>query len=75
MAGGLMQMQREDVLRRLEEGIREAGSQRAWAASAGVSAQYVGDIRKGRRAPGVAVLDALGLQRVVSYVPTAEATR
>lgn len=72
MSGGVRQMQGEDVLLRLEEAIREAGSQQAWAASAGVSAQYVGDVRKGRRAPGDAVLDVLGLQRVVSYVPAGE---
>lgn len=73
MSGGVRQIQREDVLRRLEEGVRKAGSQQAWAASAGVSAQYVGDIRKGRRAPGAAVLDALGLEKAVSYVPVGEA--
>lgn len=64
-----------DALARLEEAIRHAGSASAWAAAAGVSQAYVSDVRLGRRAPGVAVLRALGLQRVVSYAPAAETGR
>lgn len=44
-----------------------AGSQKAWAREAGVSAAYVGDVLRGRRAPGDSILVALGIERVVSY--------
>lgn len=64
-----------DPLRALEEAIRRAGSAAAWAAEVGVSQAYVSDVRLGRRAPGAAVLRALGLQRVVSYAPVEEASR
>ncbi|AWN36656.1 MULTISPECIES: hypothetical protein [Methylobacterium] len=64
-----------DALAALEEAIRAAGSASAWAAAAGVSPAYVSDVRLGRRAPGEAVLRALRLQRIVSYVPAPEAGR
>lgn len=54
-------------LRALERAIRKAGSAKAWATQAGVSEAYVSDVRLGRRDPGPAVLDALGLERVVQY--------
>ncbi|BAU90648.1 MULTISPECIES: hypothetical protein [Methylobacteriaceae] len=62
-----------DALAQLEEVIHAAGSAAAWAAAAGISPAYVSDVRLGRRAPGAAVLRALRLQRVVSYVPVGEA--
>lgn len=55
------------ALARLETAIAEAGSARAWATRVGVSDVYVSDVRRGIRPPGPSVLQALGLQRVVSY--------
>lgn len=45
----------------------EKGSQRTVAASMGVSAQYLNDVLKGKREPGVGFLAALELERVVTY--------
>lgn len=42
-------------------------TQTAWAKANGVSPAYVSDILAGRREPGKLVLDALGLERVVTY--------
>jgi DNA-binding transcriptional regulator YdaS (Cro superfamily) len=52
----------QGVLRRA---CNDAGSQRAWADLHNVSDQYVSDVLKGRRRPGPAILEALGLE--VSY--------
>ncbi len=61
-----------EPLRVLERAIeREGGSAKAWAKRAGLSRQYVYDVRSGKRAPGPAILLALGLVRVVSYEPSA----
>ena len=45
----------------------EAGSVRAWALKHGVSPVYVGHVLAGKRGPGKALLDALGLVQVISY--------
>ena len=45
----------------------ENGSQRSVAASMSVSAQYLNDVLKGKREPGVGILAGLGLERVVTY--------
>jgi hypothetical protein len=46
----------------------KAGSVRAWALKHGVSPVYVGNVLAGKRGPGKALLDALGLVRVISYI-------
>jgi transcriptional regulator with XRE-family HTH domain len=47
---------------------KQANSTQAeFAAVIGISAQYLGDIYGGRRAPGPAVLEFLGLQK--AYIP------
>lgn len=56
-----------DALQRLEAAIAVDGSAAAWAARLGISSAYVSDVRRGVRQPGPSVLQALGLQRVVSY--------
>ena len=61
------------ALTRLEEQIEAAGSAKLFAMRAGISESYVGDVRAGRRQPGLSLLLALGLVRVVTYVPQAEA--
>lgn len=42
-------------------------SQAQWAREHGISPGYVNDVLNGRREPGKAILEALGLERVVSY--------
>lgn len=42
-------------------------TQLAWAKSKGLVPSYVSDVLNGRRDPSPAILDALGLERVVTY--------
>lgn len=42
-------------------------NQSAWARSRGISPSYVSEVLAGRRDPGKLILDALGLERVVTY--------
>ena len=42
-------------------------TQKDVAAKLGVSQQYLSDVLTGRRAPGKSILDALGLEKVISY--------
>lgn len=59
-----------DVVGKLRAACADAGGQKAWALSCGVSAQYITDILYGRRMPGDSVLRGLGLQRdEPAYVP------
>lgn len=37
------------------------------ATDLGVSAQYLGDVLAGRRDPGKAILNAMGLEKIVDY--------
>jgi len=57
----------QDVLARLSAAIKVAGSQTAFAQQHGISDQYVSDAMRGRRELGQKILDALGIERVVSY--------
>ncbi|MCJ2078775.1 hypothetical protein MKK68_24565 [Methylobacterium sp. E-016] len=61
------------ALQRLEAEIQKSGSAKAYAERAGFSETYVSDVRCGRRGPGLSLLLALGLIRVVSYAPAPEA--
>ncbi|MFJ7437333.1 helix-turn-helix domain-containing protein [Methylorubrum thiocyanatum] len=58
----------DDVRARLSTAIREAGSQKAFAARAGVSAAFLSDVIRGNRAPGERVLAAIDLRRVERFV-------
>lgn len=58
------------VITRLRAACRAAGSERRWAQTHGLSAQYVNDVLRGRRAPGPKLLAALGLELVVRYRET-----
>jgi len=60
-------MTEDKAIELLASACAQAGGQSAWAKRAGVSQQYVQDVLKRRRAPGKAILDALGLERVVTY--------
>ena len=42
-------------------------TQAAFAKENNISPQYVNDVIKGRREPGPGVLDALGLEQVITY--------
>ena len=60
-------MTTDDVRQLLRTKIAEAGTAANWARSAGVSSAYVSDVLNGGREPGSSILDALGLERVVTY--------
>ena len=62
-------MNENDVRALLLQACKEAGSQRKWAAAAGLSAPYVHDVIHGRREPGPGILRHLGLSRNVCYSP------
>lgn len=57
----------QDVIRRLRAAVDQAGGQRAFARAVGVTAAYVNDMLRGRRSVGVKVLDALGIERIVTH--------
>lgn len=57
----------DDIRERLRAAIAAAGSQQAFARQCGISAQYINDVVRGRREPGHKILDALGLERIVTY--------
>ena len=57
----------DDVRELLRQECERAGSQVAWAKAHGMAAAYVSDVIHGRRDPGGKLLDALGLDRVVTY--------
>lgn len=60
-------MKQDDVIDRLRAAIAKAGSQAAFAEMYGLSAAYVNDVINGRREPGPAILEALGVEKVVTY--------
>lgn len=60
-------MDKSDVIRLLEEEVKRLGSQRALADRLGVTPAYLGDVLRGRRDPGPAILEALGLEKDVIY--------
>lgn len=55
------------VVLHLRLACEAAGGQKAWAAAHHVSASYVNDVLQARRAPGDAILRALGFARVICY--------
>lgn len=57
----------DEVLRRLQALCDEAGGQRALARRLGVSMAFINAALKGRARPSGAILDALGLERVMAY--------
>ena len=64
-------MNAEDVRKILRAACANRGGQKNFAESAGVSQQYVSDVLNGKREPGGAILDALNIERVVTYRYTA----
>lgn len=57
----------QDMMERLRAAIAAAGSQKTFADTHKLSQQYISDVLSGRRGVGKKLLDALGLERVVSY--------
>lgn len=53
----------------LASACAKAGSQLAWADKHDLSPAYISDVLKGRRSPGRAIANALGLERVADYQP------
>ena len=60
-------MNKEQVIDLLRAACVKAGSQTAWATERGIATAYVSDVLKGRREPGAKLLDALGIERIVTY--------
>lgn len=58
---------RADILAQIKELVAVEGSQRLAADTLDVSVQYLNDILHGRRDFGPRVLNALGLEAVVTY--------
>ena len=56
-----------DPIRVLRDAVIEAGSQKNWAKANGLSPAYVNDLLQGRREPTSAILEALGLEKIVYY--------
>lgn len=59
----------------LKAAVSAAGSAKAWAASQGLSPQYVSEVLSGRREPSVRILAPLGLQRVTIIAPITKESR
>ncbi len=58
---------RDDVIELLHRLIEKEGSQRKAARKIGVSVGSVNHVLTGREDPGPAILDFLGLERVILY--------
>jgi transcriptional regulator with XRE-family HTH domain len=54
----------------LRKRVEDSGSQKAVADELGISAQHLGDILRGRRTAGPALLEKLGFARVTMHVKT-----
>jgi hypothetical protein len=60
-------MDETKVLGLLADEVKQAGTAAAWAARHNLSQQYVNDVMNGRRPPAKSILDALCLEKVVTY--------
>ena len=58
-----------DVSLLLSKACKEAGGQKAWAEAQGISSTYVSRVLHAHCEPGKAILEGLGLVRVVVYRP------
>lgn len=65
----------DDVRRLLAQACEAVGSQRAWAKQNGLSSAYVNDVVTGKREPGAAILERLGLEKAVVYRSTKDQGR
>jgi hypothetical protein len=60
-------MTEDDVLTLLKRKAKDLGGNAALARSLEVSPQYLGDVLRGNRPPGISVLSPLGLEKIVTY--------
>jgi DNA-binding transcriptional regulator YdaS (Cro superfamily) len=60
-------MTEKEVIERLRIACQNAGGQKAFAKLHGFSAAFVSDVVNGKRHPSDRVLEAIGLERVVTY--------
>ena len=60
-------MKQVDLFAILERHIQQAGGVTKFAKQIHVSHPYVCDVVNGRPAPGPAILDAIGVRKVVTY--------
>lgn len=60
-------MNEQQVRERLAAAITEAGSAVAWSQAHSLHPSFVSDVSNGRRPPSKRILDALGLEEVVTY--------
>lgn len=69
MSKGLPMSMDADMVRNIVREQMEAleMTQKAYAEMCGYSAQYLSDFLSGRRDPGLAILDGLGLKAVTYY--------
>ena len=67
-------MTRDDVIKLLDRMVDRAGSRAALAKEIDVSPAYIGDVLLGKRDPGPAILNVLGLRRhiQITYVKASE---
>lgn len=59
----------DEMLQKLRVAVERAGSQKSYAASIGVSEQYVCDCLKGRRDIGKSISEPLGYHPTTIYIP------
>lgn len=60
-------MTKDGLISLLRRKVEQCGTQSKAAAGMNVSAQYLNDVLTGKREPGIGILNALGLERVVTY--------
>lgn len=51
----------------IRRACREAGSQKAWAKQHNINEAFLSQVLRGEREPSPAILDPLGMERVVVY--------
>lgn len=63
----MKQIPEERMRKMLDVAISAAGSQKAFAVTAGISEQYLSDVLNGRREIGDKLLKWFGMERIVFY--------
>lgn len=61
------ELTRQDVIILIEELVQEEGSQAAAAKRIGITPSYVGDVLRGTREPGPAILSFFGIEKETVY--------
>jgi transcriptional regulator with XRE-family HTH domain len=56
-----------DAVEALREAVKKAGTQTAFAKRHSISIAYINDVLQGRRDPGDKILEALGIEKTVTY--------